>query len=131
MRFIGPHAPIFWISLGQFLIGFGTAIFQVPNARVIMSRVTRRQEALANSIRSTLQNMGQVISTALCLTLISSILPARLKNLIYGGIHHHRTHLYAQGLHLITEGYRVTFGVLLVLTIIGMLATFLKHPLKV
>lgn len=130
MSYIGPHASIFWISTGQFLIGFGTTIFQVPNARVIMSRVEPQQEALANSIRATLQNMGQVISTALCLTLVSGILPDRLKNLIYGGVHH-KAHLYAQGLHLISDGYRITFGVLLILTVIGMLATFIRHPVKV
>jgi hypothetical protein len=72
-----------------------------------------------------LQNMGQVISTALSLTLVTSVLPLHLKGVLYKGS---GTHISLHGVTLIGYGYRLAFGVLLALTIAGMAASYLRRP---
>lgn len=124
---IGIHASLFWISLGQLLIGIGTGVFQTPNTQSIMLTVPHERRGVANGIRSMLQNMGAVISTALSLMIVTSVLPLQLKKAIYSGA---GAHLVQEDTHLIVNGYRIAFLVMLFLTLFAIAASFLRNTKK-
>lgn len=127
ITYIGPHASLFWISLGQLLIGMGTGVFQTPNTQSIMLTVPNNRRGVANGLRSMLQNMGQVISTALSLTIVTSVLPPSLKEALYHG---DATSLTIHGITLIGYGYKLAFGVLLALTLVGVVSSYLRKPVR-
>jgi len=121
---IGPQSSLFWIMLGQLFVGIGTGVFQTPNTQSIMLTVTNERRGLANGIRSMLQNMGTVISTALSLMIVTSLLPQHLKNAIYAGA---GAHLIQEDTQLIVTGYRVAFLVMMFLTIFAIAASYLRN----
>jgi EmrB/QacA subfamily drug resistance transporter len=124
---IGIHASLFWMSLGQLLIGIGTGVFQTPNTQSIMLTVPHERRGVANGIRSMLQNMGAVISTALSMMIVTSILPPHLKEAIYAGA---GAHLASGDTDLIAEGYRAAFIVMLCLTLFAIAASYLRNTRK-
>lgn len=124
---IGIHASLFWMSLGQLLIGMGTGVFQTPNTQSIMLTVPHEQRGVANGIRSMLQNMGAVISTALSLMIVTSVLPTHLKAAIFAGA---GAHLGSSDTSLIANGYRIAFMVMLFLTLLAIAASYLRNTRK-
>lgn len=124
---IGIHASLLWISIGQLLIGIGTGVFQTPNTQSIMLTVPHERRGIANGIRSMLQNMGAVISTALSLMIVTSVLPMHLKKAIYTGA---GTHLVSEDTNLIVNGYRVVFLVMFFLTLFAIAASYLRNSNK-
>lgn len=124
---IGIHASTFWMSLGQLLIGLGTGVFQTPNTQSIMLTVPHERRGVANGIRSMLQNMGAVISTALSMMIVTSILPPHLKEAIYAGA---GAHLASEDTSLIADGYRAAFTVMLCLTLLAIAASYLRNTRK-
>lgn len=62
----------------------GSGLFIVPNTTMIMSSVPVNRRGIANGFRSMLNNMGQVISTAVSLMIVVASLPIRLRNPIRG-----------------------------------------------
>lgn len=124
---IGAGASLFWISFGQLLIGIGTGVFQTPNTQSIMLTVPHERRGIANGIRSMLQNMGSVISTALSLMIVTSLLPQHLKSAIYAGA---SAQLAAEDTNLIVTGYRIAFMIMLFLTMLAIAASFLRNSKK-
>jgi EmrB/QacA subfamily drug resistance transporter len=124
---IGSVGSLLWIILGQLLVGIGTGVFQTPNTQAIMLTVPHERRGLANGIRSMLQNMGSVISTALSLMIVTSLLPKHLKSAIYAGA---GAHIVREDTHLIVTGYRVAFLVMMVLTLLAIAASFLRNSKK-
>lgn len=126
---IGVHSSLIWVSIGQLLIGAGTGFFQTPNTQSIMLTVPHERRGLANGIRSMLQNMGAVISTALSLMIVTIALPPHLKQAIYAGA---GAKLVLKDVALIADGYRAAFLVMMFLTIFAIAASYLrstkKHP---
>ncbi|WP_205077992.1 MFS transporter [Pelotomaculum propionicicum] len=117
------NSPV-WITMGLLLVGVGTGIFQTPNTHSIMMSVPPNRWGIANGLRSMLQNMGSVISTAFSLMVITSSLPGYLKNAIYAGAN---ANLELNELYLITRGYKILFSFLIVLTVLAMIASFLRN----
>ncbi|MEW9697571.1 MFS transporter [Paenibacillus sp. SI8] len=72
-------------ACGMLLIGIGTGLFLTPNTTEIMSSVPEQSRGVANGLRSMLYNLGQVLSTALSLTIVGAALPVHLKNVLYSG----------------------------------------------
>ena len=124
---IGSDSSYLWIIIGQLLVGAGTGVFQTPNTQSIMLTVPHERRGLANGIRSMLQNMGTVISTALSLMIVTSLLPAHLKNVIYSGAN---AQIMSQDIPLIITGYRVAFMIMVVLTLLAIAASFLRNARK-
>ncbi|MGZ4162194.1 MAG: MFS transporter, partial [Neobacillus sp.] len=89
--------------------------------------VPHERRGVANGIRSMLQNMGAVISTALSLMIVTSLLPLQLKKAIYSGA---GAHLVQYDTHLIVNGYRIAFLVMLFLTLFAIAASFLRNTKK-
>jgi EmrB/QacA subfamily drug resistance transporter len=124
---IGSDNSLDWIILGQLLVGIGTGVFQTPNTQSIMLTVPHERRGLANGIRSMLQNMGTVISTALSLMIVTSLLPMHLKNAIYAGAN---AKIIGQDIPLIITGYRVAFMIMVLLTLFAIAASFLRDARK-
>ncbi len=116
-----PMTP-YWINgFGMFGVGFGSGIFMTPNTKAILTAVPFDQRGFANGLRSMLQNMGQVLSTALSLTIVAAALPSRLKDAVVGGT---LKTLPLHDQHLMTIGYKWAFLTLLVATILGVMASY-------
>ncbi|WP_274648720.1 MFS transporter [Paenibacillus humicola] len=123
MENLGLNASVLRIELGQLLVGIGTGLFMTPNTKSIMLTVPLEKRGMANGLRSMLQNMGAVISAALSLMIVTSALPARLKDAIYEGA---GAAVSTADIPLIAGGYRLAFLVLLLLTVLAIAASFLR-----
>lgn len=111
------------IGLGQFLVGFGSGVFMTPNTKSIMLTVPVDRRGVANGIRSMLQNLGTVISTALSLMIVTSVLPLRLKEAVYDGA---RADIGGEDFILISSGFRIAFAVLFGLTLFAIVGSYLR-----
>jgi drug resistance transporter, EmrB/QacA subfamily len=118
------YYSVVWISMGLLLIGIGTGIFQTPNTHSIMMLVPPTERGVANGLRAMLQNMGNAISTAFSLTVISASLPTNLKNAIYAGPN---GILELNEIYLIIRGYKILFLFLIALTVLAMVTSFLRN----
>jgi EmrB/QacA subfamily drug resistance transporter len=120
---LGPQTP-YWIEgFGMLLVGVGSGLFLTPNTTTIMTGVPQNRRGIANGVRSMLNNMGQVLSTALVLMIVTASLPARLKAVIFAGS---SVSLSAPDLNAIVIGYRYALITLMVATLIGMFASLLR-----
>ncbi|KPV41802.1 MFS transporter [Alicyclobacillus ferrooxydans] len=110
-------------SLGMGLVGFGSGVFLTPNTRYIMTTVPPSRRGFANGLRSMLQNMGQVFSTAVSLTVVTALLPPRLQDVVYQGASGTVT---SADVNLVNTAFRWAFGVLLIATVMGIVASALR-----
>lgn len=110
-------------AVSMALVGFGSGLFLTPNTRSIMTSVPSERRGFANGLRSMLQNMGQVLSTAVTLTIVTAGLPPRLQNAVYAGS---VGQLPQHDVLLMSAGYRYAFLALLLATVIGMVASSLR-----
>ena len=120
---LGPNTSYWLEGTGMLLVGLGSGLFLTPNTTTIMSGVSENRRGIANGVRSMLNNMGQVLSTALVLMIVTAALPARLKAVIFAGS---AASLPASDLNLIVIGYRYAFATLMIATLIGMFASLLR-----
>jgi EmrB/QacA subfamily drug resistance transporter len=127
MWHIGGSGSLFWIMFGQLLIGLGTGLFMTPNTKSILLAVPLERRGVANGLRSMLQNMGAVISTALSLMIVTSALPGRLKDAFYAGAN---VQLTVNDVRLMVGGYRIAFLVMLVMTLLAIAASYLRSADK-
>ncbi|AOZ90763.1 MFS transporter [Paenibacillus crassostreae] len=117
------EASTVWIGIGQFLVGFGSGVFMTPNTKSIMLTVPVEKRGMANGLRSMLQNMGTVISTAFSLMLVTSVLPPFLKDSIYQGVNARVTEA---DMSLISNGFQLAFAVMTILTLLAIAISFLR-----
>ncbi|GMA51212.1 MFS transporter [Alicyclobacillus contaminans] len=122
-----PKPVYVWDALGMLLVGFGSGLFLTPNTRSIMTGVPYDRRGFANGLRSMLQNMGQVLSTAISLTLVTAVLPARLQDVVYQGT---AKPLALPDVEQITNGYRLAYLVLLAATMAGIAVSALRESLS-
>lgn len=111
------------LLIGQFLIGFGSGIFMTPNTGSIMLTVPPEKRGLANGLRSMLQNMGMVISTALSLMLVTLNLPDHLKNAIYAGAN---SQAEKTELSIISDGFQLAFEAMFFITLLAIFVSSLR-----
>ncbi|QSO48919.1 MFS transporter [Alicyclobacillus mengziensis] len=120
---ISPDANHWLNSIGMGLVGFGSGVFLTPNTRYIMTSVPPGRRGFANGLRSMLQNMGQVFSTAVSLTIVTAALSPRLQDVVYKGT---SEVLSSSDVHAINLGFQYAILALLVATVAGMLASVLR-----
>ncbi|MDI3328876.1 MAG: MFS transporter, partial [Alicyclobacillaceae bacterium] len=122
---LAPGAPYGWVGCGLFLVGFGSGFFLTPNTAAIMTGVPPYRRGMANGLRSMLNNMGQVLSTALMLMVVTMPLPPRLKDAVYLGA---AARVSGPEIVEIAGGFRLAFGVLLLVTLGALAASVLRGP---
>jgi EmrB/QacA subfamily drug resistance transporter len=104
------------------VIGFGCGIFQSPNTTALMSTVPSHRRGIAGGVRSMVQGAGQAIGTALGLALVTSALEPALRRRVYSG-----TALADPAeSSLLVQGFRTTFLVLALISLIGIAASLLR-----
>lgn len=72
-------------ALFLFLIGTGIGLFMTPSTSVLMLTVPAQRRGIANGMRSTLQNVGNLLSTAIVVAIVPIGLGAAAQQAAYGG----------------------------------------------
>jgi EmrB/QacA subfamily drug resistance transporter len=72
------------LSLCLWLLGLGIGSFVTPNNASILQSVLPRRRGIANGVRSTLQNTGIMVGTALTLSVAMAGLPSGAQRMILG-----------------------------------------------
>lgn len=123
---IGGNFPYGATACGMLFIGIGTGLFLTPNTMEIMSSVPENSRGVANGLRSMLYNLGQVMSTALSLTIVSAALPAHMKNVLYSG---KNAVISDVDFAFILHGYRWVIIALLWTSLLALAASWFRpHP---
>ncbi|MFD6675323.1 MFS transporter [Rhodococcus zopfii] len=68
-----------------FVLGCGTGLFMTPSTSALMLTAPADRRGIANGLRSTLQNVGYLLSTALALVFATAGLSAAARQAAYGG----------------------------------------------
>lgn len=104
-----PDALYAWMVPGLVLAGTGFGLFVAPNTSAIMLSIPPHRRGVANGIRWTLQNTATMVSTALSLAVVTSPLPARVRDAFYAGT---VTDLSSETVSHLISGYRVAFVIM-------------------
>lgn len=115
--------PYTVIALGLLLTGSGSGFFLTPNTTSIMTSVPPERRGAANGLRSMLQNTGVVVSTALCLAIATSPLPAAFKDQAYAGT---LSHLSQHAVGLFSSGVQMAFAVMALIAFFAMVVSFAR-----
>jgi EmrB/QacA subfamily drug resistance transporter len=119
--------PVLWLLIGEFLVGIGGGVFFVPNTTTIMLTVPEERRGVANGIRSMLQNVGKLTSTALSMMLITAFLPLDLKNGVFRG---QTQALSGEEASLFANGFQIAFLLMLVLSFAAILTSWSRGKKK-
>ena len=119
--------PLYWLIAGEILFGVGKGLFAVPNTTTIMLTVPPDRRGVANGIRSTSQNVGKLVSTALSMMLITIFLPTEQKNAVYRG----QGRDFSGNEHAqLANGFIIAFAVMLALGIAAMFVSWSRGDEK-
>ena len=100
-------------------VGVGTGLFMTPSTSTLMLTVAADSRGAANGVRSALQNVGYLLSTALALGVSTSGLAATDRAAAYAGT---LNATGAAGAAAFTSGVRAALAVLAVLAALALLA---------
>jgi MFS family permease len=117
---IAPGRSYLVIGFCLAAIGVGSGIFMTPNTSSIMAGVSPERRGIANGVRSMLQNTGYVVSTAMCLAIVTGPLVPNEKRAAYAGT---LSKLSDSALRAFTNGYRVAFVVLAAACLVGVVGS--------
>jgi EmrB/QacA subfamily drug resistance transporter len=120
-----PDLPAAAFGVALFGMGFGSGIFFTPNTGSIMSGVDAQRRGIANGVRSTMQNTGFLIGTAISLVLITSPLQPHERAEVYAGT---LSRLGGPELASLTAGYHHAFFTMAAVTGIGAILSLLRNP---
>jgi MFS family permease len=107
----------FWVSavwLG--LVGIGSGVFNSPNTSAMMGVVPAWRRGIASGTRTMLQNTGAVISIALMLLIVTSVVPTDLLLSIFSGL---TTGLSAERLQPFMNGMHLALWILAAVSLVG------------
>nr|WP_243239831.1 MFS transporter [Sulfobacillus harzensis] len=121
------NIPFWLVGIAIFCTGFGSGFFLTPNTSSIMLSIPASHRGMVNGIRSMLQNMGLVLSTALSLTLIANNLPPRLKNAMFLGT---VTRIPLTDIARFIDGYRYAFAAMGIATVLGIFTSLMRGKVQ-
>ncbi|MDQ1540971.1 MAG: hypothetical protein QOH29_1697 [Actinomycetota bacterium] len=117
-----PDSSRLFLSLSTAAIGLGCGIFQAPNTASLMADVPPHRRGIASGLRSTLQSTGQVVSTAMCLAIVTAAVSTSQRQAFYSGsVDRSPAHLDE-----FVDGFRTAFAVLFALCLVGIAASLLR-----
>lgn len=120
--------PYPYMCVGLLLVGIGTGMFNTPNTSAIMASVAPERRGIANGLRSTLQNSGFLISTALALAIVTTPLSDTQKAAVYAGAFAGIP--IGEAGQLLT-GYRSAFFALFLVAIVAGVVSAMRGPREV
>lgn len=107
----------FWESaLWLGIVGVGSGMFNSPNTAAMMAAVPANRRGIASGTRTMLQNTGAVISIALMLMIVSSVVPTKLLFSIFSGL---TTGLSPEKLAPFMRGMHLALWILVVFSLLG------------
>ncbi len=74
MVLVSSATPLLVVVAGLMILGFGYGLFSSPNTNAIMSAVTVRHLGVASAMVSTMRSIGQMISMAIAMIVVSYII---------------------------------------------------------
>lgn len=117
-------ASPFWESaLWLWIVGVGSGMFNSPNTAAMMAAVPTNRRGIASGTRTMLQNTGAVISIALMLMIISSVVPTTLLFSIFSGL---TTGLSPEQLDPFMRGMHVALWILVAFSLLGAAVSALR-----
>ena len=116
MAFIGLDTPYWYIVIVMSIMGAGSGFFNSPNTRLIMTSVRPGQRGVAAGARTMLANSGGVISIALTLAIVVSVIPSKLLFAIFAGV---TTGIPNSALQTFVTGLHTAFWVMAGLSLIS------------
>ncbi|GAA2417253.1 MFS transporter [Actinomadura vinacea] len=117
---LSGNTPYWLLALCLALVSIGSGVFATGNTAAILSAVPAERLGIANGLRMTLQNVGNVLSAALCLGLAASALARDDRHLLYQGA---AAELSRDSLGDLVTGYQRAFALLLAASLICTLAS--------
>lgn len=111
--------PFWTVAPFLFLVGAGTGLFMTPSTSALMLSAPADRRGMANGLRSTTQNVGYLLSTALALALTTTGLGEPARRAAYDGTLNTLNVLGSGELHRFVANLRVTGFVLTGITVIG------------
>ncbi len=102
-----------------FLVGAGTGLFMTPSTSALMLSAPADRRGTANGLRSTTQNVGYLLSTALALAFTTTGLGEPARRAAYDGTMNTLNVIASGELHRFVANIRVTGFVLTGITVIG------------
>lgn len=86
MTALGVATPYWQSAIWLAIVGVGSGVFNSPNTSAMMSAVPPQRRGIASGTRVMLTNGGAVISIALMLMIITSVVPINLLFSIFSGL---------------------------------------------
>ncbi|MFI0348949.1 DHA2 family efflux MFS transporter permease subunit [Actinomadura sp. 9N407] len=117
---LSADTPYPLVALCLVLVSAGSGVFATGNTAAILGRVPSERLGIANGLRMTLQNVGNVMSAALCLALAASALARTDRHLLYQGA---AGELSGGSLGALVDGYQRAFALLLAASVIATLTS--------
>ncbi|MFI7135298.1 hypothetical protein ACIBQ1_57260 [Nonomuraea sp. NPDC050153] len=82
---MSPATPYAAMAVALVLIGLGSGVFLPANNTAILHGLPSARPGIVNAMRLMLQNTGNVVGTALVLSIINAPLPAALHARVFAG----------------------------------------------
>ena len=117
---LSGKTPYWAVALCLVLVSVGSGVFTTGNTAAILAAVPAERLGIVNGLRMTLQNVGNVLSAALCLALAASALARADRHLLYQGAAEELPH---DSLGDLVTGYQRAFALLLAASLICTVAS--------
>ncbi|MER7810683.1 MFS transporter [Streptomyces sp900116325] len=112
------------IACALVLIGAGSGMFMPANTTALLDGVSSRRIGIVNAMRLMVQNTGVVVSTALALSLVTSPLPAGLRQYVFAGT---IADVSSHGVTQLVTGYRLALLVMTGISALSVIASLGRH----
>ncbi|XVQ16234.1 DHA2 family efflux MFS transporter permease subunit [Spirillospora sp. CA-255316] len=112
---LSGHTPYWLVALCLAVVSIGSGVFTTGNTAAILATVPSERLGIVNGLRMALQNVGNVLSAALCLALAASALARPDRHLLYQGA---AAGLSRNSIDDLVTGYRRAFALLLAASLI-------------
>lgn len=116
---VSAHTSYAEIFVGLALVGFGSGVFMPANITAILAGVPTQRLGIVNAIRLMLQSTGQVVGTAICLSLLAAPLAGSARRAVYAGT---INAVSPHTISLLVTGYRLTYAFMLIVTLLSVIA---------
>ena len=120
---IKPETSYMELSISMIITGIGSGMFFSPNNKAIMEAVPVEKRGIAGGVRTMMNNVGMVISMAICMAVITScVTPEAFSGLFTG------TQAGSKGIAVkeFISGLRLLFTVSFVISIIAAFISYLR-----
>src|SRR3954447_22521103 len=120
---ISADTPFWQLALWQLIIGAGSGLFASPNTSAVMGVVPPAKRGMGAGVRMMLTQVGFMVSIALALGLVTSVVPAQTLLAVFSG-----TQTGASGIDMtpFIGALRMAFAVGVVVSLVGAIVSAMR-----